>query len=108
MEDQKLAYRSRLARALARYREMLPGSFVESLRKCGKVGCRCAEGKEKDLHRQYLLSVLVDGKPKTFHVPAELVDRVRQQVKQHKEFRQLESQICKLNLEIFLEAKKEK
>jgi hypothetical protein len=105
MEDRRLALRARLARALPRYREMLPGSFVESFRKCGKAGCRCTEGQ---LHQQYLLSVLVDGVAKTFHVPSELVERVRQQVKQHKDFRQLESEICKLNLEIFLEVKKGK
>ena len=87
---------------------MLPGSFVESFRKCGKAECRCAEGKAGDLHKQYLLSALVEGKPKTFHIPSELVDRVREQVEQHKEFQQLESEICRLNLEIFLEAKKEK
>jgi hypothetical protein len=85
---------------------MLPGSFVESNVTCGKAGCRCAKGKE--LHRQYLLSVLVDGKPRTFHIPAEMIEQVRQQVEMHKDFRQAEAKICGINLEIFLKQKEER
>lgn len=101
--DPELDLRGRLIRRLGTLREMLPGSFVERSRKCGKPTCRCADGKE--LHPEFLLSVLVEGKPKTFHVPAELAEEVRSKVELHKQFEQAASQICHLNLGRFLRRK---
>src|SRR5881396_3962544 len=73
--DPDLALRGRLIRGLGAWREMFPGSFIERSRKCGKPNCRCADGKQ--LHREFLLSVLWEGKPQTFHLPVELADQVR-------------------------------
>ena len=75
-------------RSLSALREMLPGSFVERRRKCGKPNCRCAQGEPEHLHLQFLLSVLFQGKPQTFHIPAELVEEVRSRVELHKRFQQ--------------------
>src|SRR3970282_976133 len=84
--DPDLALRGRLVRRLGALREMLPGSFFERSRQCGKPACRCADGKQ--LHPQFLLSVLVEGKPKVFHIPAELADEVRSKVELPKSFEQ--------------------
>ena len=101
--DPELDLRGRLIRRLGALREMLPGSFVERSRRCGKPTCRCAEGKE--LHPEFLLSVLVEGKPKTFHVPAELADEVRSKVELRKRFEEAAAQIAHLNLRRFLRRK---
>ena len=98
--DPELDLRGRLVRSLGALREMLPGSFVERSRKCGKPNCRCADGKK--LHGEFLLSVLVDGKPRTFHVPLEHADEVRSRVEQRKRFEQTAAQIARLNLRRFL------
>jgi len=74
--DPHLQLRGRLLRRLGLLREMLPGSFVEHKRSCGRANCHCADGK--NLHTQYQISVLIDGKPKTFHIPQALVDQVRE------------------------------
>lgn len=102
-KEMQLRERGQLIRKLGQLREMLPGSFVESELKCGKANCRCAEGKR--LHSHFVLSVLVDGKPRTFHIPAGMVQEVRRQVAMHKEFQQAEARICKINLTMFLEEK---
>jgi len=73
--DPELELRGRLRRGLGALREMLPGSFVEHQRVCGKPNCRCASGEH--LHTQHQLSVLWEGKLKTFHVPAEGAEEVR-------------------------------
>src|SRR5258708_13874810 len=65
-----LELRGKLVRGLGSLREMLPGSFVERKRACGQPNCRCADGK--NLHSQFQISVLVDGKPKALNIPAEL------------------------------------
>ena len=101
--DPELELRGRLIRRLGALREMLPGSFVERSRKCGKPTCRCAQGRQ--LHSEFLLSVLIEGKPKTFHVPVELAGDVRSKVELRKHFEQAAAQIAHLNLRRFLRRK---
>ncbi|MGH9567588.1 MAG: DUF6788 family protein [Candidatus Angelobacter sp.] len=98
--DPGLERRGRLVRSLGALREMLPGSFVERKRSCGRPNCRCADGKS--LHSQFQISVLVDGKPKAFNVPAALVERVREKTEMHRRFDDAAAAICRINLKRFL------
>ncbi len=84
---------------------MLPGSFIEVRRRCGKPNCRCADGVH--LHPGYQLSLLLGGTHRTFHVPAAWADEIRAQVELYKRFQQTASAICALNLRRFLRRKKE-
>jgi hypothetical protein len=103
--DPDLDLRGRLIRSLGSLRDMLPGSFVERKRACGRPNCHCADGK--NLHMQYQVSVLVDGQHKTFNVPAELVERVRKQVEMHDRFDAAAATICGINLRRFLKQKED-
>ncbi len=95
-----LDLRGKLFGSLGALREMLPGSFVERTRACGRPLCRCADGKR--LHSQYQISVLIDGKPKAFNIPAELVEKVRQKIAMRLRFDAAAATICKVNLKRFL------
>lgn len=106
--DPELEARGRIVRSLGHLREMLPGSFVERHRKCGKPNCRCASGEPEHMHVQVLLSVLSQGKLQTFHIPAELVAEVRSRVELHKRFQQAETTICDINLRRLLQRKQHK
>ena len=101
--DPDLHLRGRLIRSLGQLREMLPGSVVERKRACGRPNCRCADGKH--LHTQYQISVLVDGQPKTFHIPAALVEQVREKIKLRHRFENAAAAICKVNLRRYLKEK---
>jgi hypothetical protein len=101
--DPDLQTRGRLIRSLGTLREMLPGSFVERKRACGRPNCHCADGK--NLHVQYQISVLVEGKPKVFNVPPKMVEQVRQQVALRRRFDAAAATICGINLRRFLEQK---
>lgn len=101
--DPDLLARGRLIRSLGALREMLPGSFVERKRACGRPNCHCADGK--NLHSQYQISVLVEGQPKVFHVPAQMVEQVRQQVAMRRRFDAAAATICGINLRRFLKQK---
>jgi hypothetical protein len=103
--DPDLDLRGRLIRSLGSLRDMLPGSFVERKRACGRPNCHCADGK--NLHRQYQISVLVDGKPKAFNVPARLVAQVRKQVEMRDHFDAAAATICGINLRRFLKQKED-
>jgi hypothetical protein len=99
-QDPELSLRGRLARSLGAMREMLPGSFVERRRKCGKPTCHCANGK--DLHTQFLLSVFSEGATKTYNVPAEMAEEVQRKVQIRKDLEAIVEQICQINLRRFL------
>ena len=101
--DPDLQTRGRLIRSLGTLRDMLPGSFVERKRACGRPNCRCADGI--NLHSQFQISVLVDGQPKVFNVPAKLADQVRQQVAMRHRFDAAAATIRDINLRRFLEQK---
>jgi hypothetical protein len=101
--DLDLQSRGRLIRSLGSLREMLPGSFVERKRACGRPNCHCADGK--NLHSQFQISVLVEGKPKTFNIPAKLVEQVRRRVEMRRRFDAAAATICGINLKRFLQEK---
>src|SRR6266481_4559135 len=102
--DPDLELRGRLIRSLGSLREMLPGSFVERTRACGRPNCRCADGNH--LHSQYQISVLMDGKPKALNIPAELAEKVRQKIEMRRRFDAAAATICGVNLKRFLKEKK--
>src|ERR1035441_4384188 len=104
--DHDLDLRGRLVRSLGALREMLPGSFVERHRKCGKPNCRCADGKQ--LHSEFQVSGLLEGKLKPFHTPAELAEEARRKVEMHKRFQEAAATIGHINLRRFLQRKGEK
>jgi len=99
-----LELRGKLIRSLGALREMLPGSFVERKRACGRPNCHCADGKE--LHSQYQISVLIDGKPKALNIPAELVEKVREKIEMRRRFDAAAATICGVNLKRFLKGKR--
>ena len=102
-DEPDLGTRGRLIRSLGTLRDMLPGSFVARKRTCGRPNCHCADGQ--NLHSQFQISVLVEGKPKTFNIPAKLVPRVRQQVEMRRRFDAAAATICGINLRRFLKEK---
>ena len=103
--DPDLQSRGRLMRSLGSLRDMLPGSFVERKRACGRPNCHCADGK--NLHSQFQISVLVEGKPKVFNVPSKLVEQVRRQVEMRRRFDAAAATTCSINLRRLLQQKQE-
>src|SRR6516162_3251548 len=101
--DPDLELRGKLVRSLGLLREMLPGSFVERKRACGRPNCHCADGK--NLHSQFQISVLVDGQVKTFNVPAALVEQVRQKIELRRRFEAAAAAIWNINLRRYLKQK---
>src|SRR5580693_4249688 len=100
-----LELRGRLVRSLGSLREMLPGSFVERKRSCGRPNCHCSDGR--NLHSQFQISLLVDGKPKAFNIPAKLAEEVRQRIEMHHRFDAAVATIGSINLRRFLKRKEE-
>lgn len=92
------ARRRRLAARLSDPSVMLPGSLVSQTRRCGKPGCRCAEGNG---HGPYTyLSVRDGGGTRLRYVPAAQVPMVRRRVRRTAVFEAVLAQIAAINTEL--------
>ena len=101
-----LELRGKLIRSLGSLREMLPGSFVERKRDCGRPNCHCADGKR--LHSQFQISVLIDGKPKALNIPADLAEKVRLKIEMRRRFDAAAATICGVNLRRLIKEREER
>jgi len=93
------ARRRRLGRALRNAETTLLGSLVTQGRRCGREGCRCAEG---ELHGPYLYITLRQprGRGSLLYVPAELAARVRERVALTAQMQAALQEISAINLEL--------
>ena len=93
------ARRRRLAAALADPQASLEGSLVSQMRRCGKEGCRCAQG---ELHGPYVyLSISRGSDRRLLYVPAELAEVVRHHVSLTEQIETTLTAISAINLELF-------
>ena len=93
------ARRRRLAAALADPQASLEGSLVSQRRRCGKEGCRCAQG---ELHGPYVyLSISRGSDRRLLYVPAELAEVVRLHVRLTEQIEATLTAISAINLELF-------
>jgi hypothetical protein len=86
--------RASLAARLPQAGGFLPGSLVHQRRRCGKEGCRCAEG---ELHGPYAY-LQVAGR--LVYVPAGLAQAVRQHLEVSGLLTGLLEEISAINLEL--------
>ena len=92
------ARRRRLAAALADPQASLEGSLVSQRRRCGKEGCRCAQG---ELHGPYVyLSISRGSDRRLLYVPAELAEVVRHYVSLTEQIEATLAAISAINLEL--------
>jgi len=92
------ARRRRLSAALADPGASLKGSLVSQMRRCGKEGCRCAQG---ELHGPYVyLSISRGAKRRLLYVPAELAEVVHHHVSLTEQIESTLAAISAINLEL--------
>lgn len=93
-----LARRRRLAARLGDVEQVLSGSLVEQTRRCGKPGCRCAEG---DPHGPYAyFAPKPAGRGRSRYVPASLVAAVRARLTRAEEVEAVLARISAINAEL--------
>ena len=93
------ARRRRLSRALRNAETTLLGSLVSQERRCGREGCRCAEG---ELHGPYIYITLRKprGRGGLLYVPAELAPLVRERIALSAQTQASLEEISEINLEL--------
>ena len=93
------ARRRQLSRALDNAETTLLGSLVTQGRRCGREGCRCAEG---ELHGPYIYITLRKprGRGGLLYVPAELAELVRERIALTARMQASLKEISEINLEL--------
>jgi len=90
--------RHRLVARLGEAETLLAGSLVEQTRRCGKAGCRCAEGEP---HGPYVyFAPKTAGRGRLRYVPAALVEVVRRCVQTGVEVEGVLAEISAINAEL--------
>jgi len=90
--------RHRLVARLGEAELLLAGSLVEQTRRCGKAGCRCAEGEP---HGPYVyFAPKTAGRGRLRYVPAALVEVVRRCVQTGIEVEGVLAEISAINAEL--------
>jgi len=90
--------RARMARQLPDIEATLRGALHRQMRRCGKAGCRCADG---ELHGPYIyLSVRTDERTGLLYVPADVVEGVTRRVETTGRIEAALAEISAINLEL--------
>ena len=93
-----LARRRALAAGLGSVEEVLAGSLVEQTRRCGKAGCRCADGEG---HGPYVyFGPRPRGRGRSRYVPSGLVEVVRRCLQRGEQVETVLAEISAINTEL--------
>jgi hypothetical protein len=79
--------------------KILRGSLIESYKKCGKPGCKCAKGTGHGPKHSMTVN-FPKRKPENDYIPLEYVIQVKEYVSNYHRFKEIIEQICMINREI--------
>ena len=89
--------RRKLSQQLSGCGQLIKGSLVPNRRRCGKPGCRCAEG---ELHESLAFTYKEGGKSVLVHIPESMQDEARQAHKDYRKLKTLVEKLSKVNIEL--------
>ena len=91
--------RTALMRQLPPLQAILRGSLIERYKRCGKPGCKCADGPGHG--PKYYLSVSYPGlRPQMDYVPQESYAQTAEFVANYYQAREILEAICEINREL--------
>jgi hypothetical protein len=91
--------RTALARLLPPLQAILRGSLIERYKRCGKPGCKCADGPGHG--PKYYLSVSHPGlRPQMDYVPQESYVQTAELLANYHRAREILEEICEINREL--------
>jgi hypothetical protein len=91
--------RQALLRQLPPLKAILRGSLIERYKRCGKPGCKCADGPGHG--PKYYLSVSFPGlRPQMDYVPQESYAQASKFLANYHRARQILEEICEINREL--------
>jgi hypothetical protein len=95
---QLLARRRALAGRVGDVEQVLAGSLVEQTRRCGKAGCRCADGEPHGPYAYF--APRTNGRGRLKYVPSGLVEAVRGRLRRGEQIEAVLAEISEINAEL--------
>jgi hypothetical protein len=92
------ARRRTLAARLGDVEQVLAGSLTEQSRRCGRAGCRCAEGEPHGPYAYF--TPRLHGRGRARYVPAALADVARRYLQRGAEVEAVLAEISAINAEL--------
>lgn len=77
--------------------DALPGSMVQTRRRCGKDSCHCAQGEG---HPIWSLTFMVEGKKRVERIPDEWVEQLQPLVAQGRQFKDAVAEVFAANAQL--------
>jgi len=91
--------RNSLVRRLPPLKSILRGSLIERYKRCGKPGCKCADGPGHG--PKYYLSVSYPGqRPQMDYVPQDAYSQTAEFLANYHKSREILEAICEINREL--------
>ena len=91
--------RKALLKQLPSLKAILRGSLIKRFKRCGKPGCKCADGPGHG--PKYYLSVSYPGmRPQMDYVPQEAYDQTAELLANYHQAREILEKICEINREL--------
>ena len=101
-QDTTKALRQRqkaLLRKLPPLQTILRGSLIERYKRCGKPGCKCAEGRGHG--PKYYLSISHPGRrPEMDYIPAEFQEKVKIYLENYRKVKEILEELCAISREL--------
>jgi len=88
-----------LLRRLPPLHAILRGSLVERYKRCGKPGCKCANGPGHG-PKYYLTVSYPKKRPEMDYVPADLQAKVRQYLENYRKVKEILEELSEINREL--------
>ena len=82
---------------LAHVGDLRPGSLVGRYRKCGKPNCHCAREEDGGHGPSWSLTRAVGGRTVTHIIPADAVERTREQIAEYRRLRRLTGELVEVS-----------
>ena len=101
-EKSTKALRQRQKAILRRFpplQEILRGSLVERYKRCGKPGCKCANGPGHG-PKYYLTVSYPKRRPEMDYVPADLQEKVKEYRENYRKVKQILEELSEINREL--------
>ena len=94
-----------LLRKLPPLQAILRGSLIERYKRCGKPGCKCAEGRGHG--PKYYLSISHPGRrPEMDYIPAEFQEKVKAYLENYRKVKEILEELSAISRELLRRRKR--
>lgn len=97
-QKRALRQRKKLCEELSTLEFLIKGSFVNSLKKCGRKGCKCENGQL--LHPHLIISTFKEGKTHVLYVSKSMRQKAEEAIAVYRRAKEIIDNISDINVDL--------